>query len=81
MTDVHLPGDRLPDGAPWLIPTEAQCGHGFIGETAEDAIVVAMVCEGVGPVNVAYRPEIAMQLAAILATQCVKLRRLTHEGE
>jgi hypothetical protein len=76
----HLPGDHLPSGAPWLIPTEAQCGHGYINETGEDAIVVAMICGVTGPVNVAFRPDIAMQLSAMLATQCIKLRRLTTDA-
>lgn len=81
MTDHHLPGDHIPDSAPWLIPTEAQCGHGYIAETGEDAIVLAMICEETGAVNIALRPEIAMQLSAMLATQCMRLRRLTINGD
>ena len=77
----QLPGDRLPDEAPWLIPTEAQCGHGYIAETGEDAIVVTAICEKVGPVNIGMPPELAIQLAAMLATQCVKLRRLQINGD
>jgi hypothetical protein len=79
MTD-HLSGDHLPEDAPWLIPTEAQCGHGYIGETGEDAIVSALQCEGTGPVNIAMRPEFAIQWAAAVSAQCMRLRRLQHSG-